>query len=340
MGNNPAKLGSSSTAEEAAGTVRLDDKVAIVTGANTGIGKETARVLAKIGAHVIMACRDMEKCKEAAKLIKEEAKSEKVETMELDLASFDSITTFVNDFKAKKLPLQLLINNAGVMRTPLMKTKQGFELQFGVNHIGHYLLTRLLLPKLIASTPSRVVVLSSGMHKSGHINLGDPNYEKRSYSAGGAYGQSKLANLLFARELNNRLKGTGVTANSVHPGVIATELGRYDAASSIFYSISKPFLKSIPQGAATTVFVATSPTLEGVGGKYFSDCKETIPSNEAQSDELAVKLWDMTEKLIEQKAGAEIFKQLEKDVDKPKKEETKDVDKPDKGPSEKNREQK
>eukprot|EP01121_Diplochlamys_sp_Union-15-3_P013525 TRINITY_DN4204_c0_g1_i12.p1 TRINITY_DN4204_c0_g1~~TRINITY_DN4204_c0_g1_i12.p1 ORF type:complete len:163 (-),score=24.40 TRINITY_DN4204_c0_g1_i12:334-822(-) len=158
------------------------------------------------------------------------------------------------------------------MIPPLSRTKEGFELQFGVNHVGHFMLTRLLLNKLKDGSPSRIVNVSSLAHKRGRIAFEDLNWEKRSYSSFDAYAQSKLANVLFSRELNERLKGTGVSSYSLHPGVIPTELGRSHWYSELFYKLGKPFFKTIPQGAATTIYVATSPDVATLGGHYFSDC--------------------------------------------------------------------
>jgi len=297
--SDPDKLGRSTTAEQAAKGIDLSAKVAIVTGATSGIGKETARVLAHQGAHVILGCRDVKNAELVAQELIKVTKNSKVEVIPLDLASLASVRSFAERFKATKLPLHILIDNAGVMATPKSLTTDGFELQFGVNHLGHFLLTNLLLEQLRESAPARVVVVSSYLHKNGHINFDDIMSEK-SYERWEAYDQSKLANILFARELNRRLAGTGLTVNAVHPGVIPTDLARNinPMAPFLFKYIAAPFMRTIPQGAATSVYVAVNPALANVGGKYFGDCQEETPAAEALNDQVAQRLWDLSEKLV------------------------------------------
>jgi len=289
-------LGSNSTAEEAAGDIRLDDKVVIVTGSNTGIGKETARVLVRMGAHVIMACRDIEKAKVALSDINEDTGTEdKITLLPLDLGSFQSIRNFVDEFHALKLPLHILINNAGVMATPEKRTEDGIEYQIGINHFGHFLLTNLLLEDLKNNAPARIVNLSSTAHKGGRIFFDNINLEGN-YEPWRSYGQSKLANILFTKALAKRLEGTGVTCNSLHPGVISTELTRDLGWLTPFLNIatSLKIIKTIPQGAATTIYVATHPDLEGVTGLYFNDCHEETPSVYALREEDGERLWELS----------------------------------------------
>lgn len=207
-------------------TNRVDGRVVIITGANTGIGKETALELAKRGAHVYMACRDMERCENARAEIVLESKNKYVYCRECDLSSFESVRKFADRFKKERKELHILINNAGVMRCPKMLTKDGIELQLGTNHMAHFLLTNLLLDLLKQSAPSRIVNVSSLAHTRGQIRVADLNSEQ-SYDSGDAYSQSKLANVLFTRELAKRLAGTAVTVNSLHPGIVSTELGRH-----------------------------------------------------------------------------------------------------------------
>ncbi|XP_073844811.1 retinol dehydrogenase 13-like [Musca autumnalis] len=280
---------------------KADGKVVIVTGSNTGIGKETVRELAKRGATVYMACRDMKKCEEAREEIVLETRNKYVYCRECDLASLESIRKFAETFKAEQKRLDILINNAGVMRCPRSLTKEGFELQLGVNHMGHFLLTNLLLDELKKAAPSRIVVLSSVAHTRGEINVGDLNSEK-SYDEGKAYNQSKLANVLFTRELGRRLEGTGVTVNALHPGVVDTELFRHMGffnsffASLIFKPLSWPFLKSPKNGAQTTLYAALDEDLATVSGKYFSDCAIKDVAPQAKDDALAKWLWAVSEK--------------------------------------------
>jgi retinol dehydrogenase 13 len=281
--------------------VRADNKVVIITGANTGIGKETALELAKRGAHVYMACRDMTRCEDARKEIVLESRNKNVFCRRLDLASFDSIKEFAKKFKEEQKQLHILVNNAGVMRCPRMVTNEGLELQIGVNHMGHFLLTHLLLDVLKQSTPSRIVVVSSLAHTRGKINTEDLNSEK-SYDEGDAYSQSKLANVLYTRELAKKLEGTGVTVNALHPGVVDTELGRHMWIFNNFFTgfimrtLLWPFIKSPRAGAQTSLYCALEPDLEKVSGRYFSDCKEKEVAEAAKDDKMGKWLWNVSEK--------------------------------------------
>jgi len=299
-----SRFGAKSTAEEVVKDVDLHGKNIIVTGSNTGIGLETARVLAKQGAHVIMACRDVNKASTAASGFIEQAPGG-VEVLELDLSSLASVRKFVEEFNAQNIPLHVLINNAGVMACPYMKTKDGFENQLGTNHLGHFLLTTLLIPRLKEGAPSRVINVSSLAHKYSGIKFDDLQSEK-SYDQWKVYGQSKSANILFAIELTKRYSNEGIYANALHPGVIiSTDLLRHQSATKIpgFYTLSKPlewigWLKTIPQGAATQVYVATAPELEGVGGRYFSDCNFATPRPHATNEEDAARLWEVSKELV------------------------------------------
>lgn len=284
--------------------IKAEGKVVLITGANTGIGKETAKELAKRGAHVYMACRSLKRCEEARDEILLESKNPNVHCRECDLASFESIKKFAKSFKEEEKKLDILINNGGVMRCPRMFTKEGIELQIGVNHFGHFLLTTLLLDTLKKAAPSRVVVVSSLAHTRGQLKVNDLNSDK-SYDSGEAYNQSKLANILFTRSLSQRLQGTGVTVNALHPGVVSTELGRH---MSLFNStLGKifvrpflwPFMKTPQSGAQTTLFVALDPDVDKITGKYFSDCalKETAP--QALDDKMAEWLWKVSEKWVQ-----------------------------------------
>jgi len=302
MGNQQG-FGSSSTAEEVARDIRLDGKNVIITGANTGIGKETARVIAKMGANVFLACRDESKGNSAVQEIKSSTKSENVHFVELDLGSLESIRKFATSFNQRAIPLHILINNAGIMACPLGKTVDGFETQIGVNHFGHFLLTVSLLESLKRGAPSRVVCLSSAAHKRGYFDFADINFEKRTYYKFTAYSQSKLANLLFAREFNKRYSSEGIKAFSVHPGVIPTELTRHfsGVVNTLFRTVIGAFIKNIPQGAATSVFVATAPEVEDKGGLYFADCNVCPSPNQWVNDETALKLWEFSEKAVASK---------------------------------------
>jgi NAD(P)-dependent dehydrogenase (short-subunit alcohol dehydrogenase family) len=215
--------------------VKLDGKVAIVTGANTGIGKETAIDLAKRGAKVYIACRDVNKSQEALIDIKSQSGNDNVHFLQLDLASLESVREFSTKFHKLETKLHILINNAGVMLCPQMKTKDGHELHFGTNHLGHFLLTNLLLDVIKAAAPSRIVVVSSLAHIFGKIRKHDLNNEKF-YVSWLAYSSSKLANILFANELSRRLEGTGVVVNSCHPGLVHSNLQRHVNNCLRFYN--------------------------------------------------------------------------------------------------------
>lgn len=247
------------------------------------------------GAHVILACRNAQKAGQAVTDIINATGNEQVEAMTLDCNSLDSVRQFAADFKAKGLPLHVLVNNAGIMACPWATTQDGFESQFGVCHLSHFVLTGLLLPILKESAPSRIVTLSSVAHKYGNNQVAHPYTDSGSYSRYTAYANAKLANLLFAKHLAEKLRGTGVTSNAVHPGVIQTELTRNDNCSAIVFCLGRPFNKNIPQGAATTVFAACHPSMDGVQGAYLVDCDEAWPSQLAMSDDLAKELWDVSE---------------------------------------------
>jgi NAD(P)-dependent dehydrogenase (short-subunit alcohol dehydrogenase family) len=296
-----------STAEDVAKGHDLKGKTFIVTGGNSGIGYETVRALAKSGGHVVFTARDEKKvAATVAELHKDNAKAN-VEGMVLALDSFRSIRAFVSAYEKKGYPCHVLINNAGVMACPQGLTEQKFELQFGTNHIGHFLLTTLLLPTLRKSAPARVIVLSSGAHRRADVNWEDPNWTKAgSYDRWRAYGASKSANILFAKQLHLLMEkeNSKVSAHSVHPGVIPTNLSRHMTADDKkgFASDTKfvPRYKSIPEGASSTVVAALEPQYGpgNKGGLYFADCNPVKPLAHASNMANAALLWTMTEKMI------------------------------------------
>ncbi|CAH0390507.1 unnamed protein product [Bemisia tabaci] len=283
---------------------RLDDKVAVITGCNTGIGKITAMEFCKRGARVIMACRNLEKAKTAAEDIRQQTADVKnageIVVKELNLASLKSIRQCAEDILASEEYIHLLVNNAGVMMCPRELTEDGHELQFGTNHLGHFLFTMLLLPRIIKSAPARIVNLSSLAHTwgDGDMHFDDITLEK-SYSPTAAYGRSKLANILFTNELAKRLQGTGVTTYSVHPGVIDTELSRHlDTAISpivrrLYQSrLCTMFQKSPWQGAQTTLHCSLDEKAGKENGLYYSDCKPRTPAKRARNEAKAQQLWE------------------------------------------------
>ena len=279
-------------------------RIALVTGANSGLGFETARMLAMRGAEVIMACRNRSKGEQAVQRVREAYPAAQVSLLPLDLADLGSVEDAATTLSAEHTRLDLLINNAGVMVPPFARTKQGFELQFGTNHLGHFAFTGRLLPLILKTPGSRVVVLSSAGANFGRIDLDDLNYERRRFSKWGAYCQSKLANLMFALELARRLSAArhGTIATAAHPGGAATDLQR-DAA--FFRTVVNPYLAAAPStGALPTLRAATDP--EAGNGSYWgpsglfemrgSPSLAYVPRR-ARDPSLAQRLWTISEEL-------------------------------------------
>ncbi|KAK8963878.1 hypothetical protein KSP40_PGU008621 [Platanthera guangdongensis] len=298
-----------STAEEVTRGLDGSGLTAIVTGASSGIGVETTRVLALHGVHVVMAVRNLSLGDGVKEAILKEKPSAKVDVMELNLASMESVRKFAYEYISRKLPLNLLINNAGVMATPFMLTQDGIELQFGTNHVGHFLLTHLLLENMKdtardSKIEGKIINVSSEGHRFAYkegIPFDKINVQSE-YGSIGAYAQSKLANILHANELTRHFKedGVNITANSLHPGSISTNLLRYHSYFEYgARTIGKLFMKNIQQGAATTCYVALHPDVKGVSGKYFNNSNIAEPSSKAKDAELAQKLWDFSLELIQ-----------------------------------------
>ncbi|KAF7644187.1 hypothetical protein LDENG_00226310 [Lucifuga dentata] len=282
--------------------VRLDGKTVIVTGANTGIGKTTAMELARRGARVILACRDRKRAEAAIQEIIQATGSSQVVFMQLDLASLQSVRSFAESFLQSESRLDVLINNAGLMNRG--KTPDGFGMIFGVNHLGHFLLTALLLECLKQSTPSRVVTVASTGYRLGHVDfscltahrdlaLGDSDmqiFQK--------YCHSKLCNILFTYELAKRLQGTGVTCYSLHPGCIKTDIGRYFSLwAGLFWRLMVSlFFVDAMSGAQTTLHCALQPGIEHLSGRYFNRCEAQMNMESKTRDAaVAKKLWELSE---------------------------------------------
>ncbi|XP_039990103.1 retinol dehydrogenase 13-like isoform X2 [Xiphias gladius] len=281
---------------------RLDGKTVLITGGNTGIGKETAVDLAKRGAKVILACRDLDRANKAAEDVRKRSGNDSVIVKKLDLASLQSVRQLAKDILASEERLDVLINNAGVMGCPKWQTEDGFEMQFGVNHLGHFLLTNCLLDLLKKSAPSRIVNVSSLAHERGHIYFDDINQEKE-YRPWKSYAQSKLANVLFTRELSNRLQGTEVTTYSLHPGVIRTELGRHfwptmPLWKRVVYTPLMFLIKSPTEGAQTTIYCAVEESLQNKSGLYYSDCAPKTAAPQGLDDDAAKRLWDLSASMV------------------------------------------
>lgn len=272
----------------------MNGKVCIVTGANSGIGQATTLGLVNKGAHVIMACRNLDLSKPIQEEIRDQGGSGTVELMECDLGSHSSIHTFVDRFKEKHTHLDVLVNNAALMPLKRTETADGIETQFGVNHLGPFTLTQLLLDTLKAAAPSRIVNVASTVHHGATINFDDLESREK-YGVMKAYGQSKLANVLFTYELARRLEGTGVSANCLHPGVVRTNITR-DLPGFIkpFANIFLRFVLSPERGAETSIYLASSPEVEGVTGRYFEKCAEAPSNEESRDEQIAKRLWKIS----------------------------------------------
>ena len=274
----------------------MTGKTGLITGGNSGIGKATALGLARMGATVVIVARSKEKGEAALAEIIAKSGNRNVELMLADMSSQDSIRRLASDFEARHQKLHLLVNNAGVYLTRRIATVDGLESTFATNHLGPFLLTNLLLDLLKASVPSRIVNVTSDAHNGAKVNFEDLQGEKR-FSGWQAYGQSKLAMILFTHELAKRLEGTGVTVNSAHPGVVRTNFAKNNGLVTFGFRLMRPFFTSPETAAKRILYVATSPDLDGVTGKYFTKMREAKSSQESYDDESAERLWQISEQL-------------------------------------------
>jgi len=308
--------GATTTADEILAGRDLRGTHALVTGASGGIGLETARALAAHGAAVTLAARDAAKLQRAAREIAERTGNREIDCLEVDLASLASVRAAAARHAGAHERIDVLVNNAGVMASPLAYSADGHEMQFAVCHLGHFLFTCLLVPLLERGAPARVVNLSSGGHKLGGVDFDDPDFRARPYDKWASYGQAKTANILFSVELTRRLAARGITANAVHPGAIAeTELGRHlgpeDLKAMLGRAKHGPRLvfKSVGAGAATSVWAAVAPELAGRGGLYLEDCHVAAVNDDADNGEngyrsyaadpvAARRLWELSERLV------------------------------------------
>jgi NAD(P)-dependent dehydrogenase (short-subunit alcohol dehydrogenase family) len=282
----------------------MQGKTVLVTGANQGIGNATAVALAAKGAHVVLVARNAEKGRAALAEV-QAAGSGGAELIVADLSSQEQVRRAAAELKANHRKLDVLVNNAGVYVPERHTTVDGLEETFALNHLGYFLLTRELLDVLQATAGARIVNVSSEAHRGARMRWDDLQFEKTPYSGFKAYGQSKLANVLFTYELARRLEGTGVTANCLHPGVIGSGFGQtYGGALSILVKIARPFMLSTEDGARTSVYLASSPEVAGVTGKYFSKCK-AVKSNAVSYDvQSQQKLWSLSEQMVKAQARA------------------------------------
>jgi len=319
-----SSFSSSSTTDDVLEGIDLSGRRVLITGAATGLGRESARAMAAHGAAVTLLVRDEARATDAAREIEALVPGAQVEPGVVDLADLSSIRRFTEQFMATHDVVDVLINNAGVMACPFSQTADGFEMQFGTNHLGHFVLTASLAPVLLNSATPRVVTLSSAGHSRSDVDLGDPNFEKGDYDPWIAYGRSKTANALFARELARRGAGRGFTSFSVHPGGIITDLGRHlteeliadmsafakaraaASASSDDDAPAEIIWKSVESGAATQVYAATTRELAGHNGAYLADCGlGVLGANPGangylpylEDDGNAERLWERSEEL-------------------------------------------
>jgi NAD(P)-dependent dehydrogenase (short-subunit alcohol dehydrogenase family) len=281
----------------------LAGKVAVVTGGNSGIGKEAAIGIARAGAHVVVAARNPTKAAAALTEIETRADAHgRVETIPIDLASFASVRAFADAFHAKHDRLDILLNNAGLVLQKRSVTEDGHEMQFQVNHLGHFLLTGLLGDALARGAPARVVSVSSFAHTTARkgLDFDDLDFEKRRYASFGVYSATKLMNILFTRELAQRSDPGVLTANALHPGFVGSNFARegdYGLLGTIVMPLIRPFAISSPKGALTSIYLTTSSDVEGITGQYFVKGKAVKPSAQALDDAAALRLWEVSEKL-------------------------------------------
>jgi len=283
-------------------STEMKNQVVAVTGANAGIGRATARALAAMGAKVLACGRDRRRLDEAIASIRAEVPGAEVTPLVADLSSVNEVRGLAEQIRAQTDRLDVLINNAGVGVDRRQETVDGFELTFAVNHLAPFVLTTELLDLLEASAPARVITVSSANHVGAKtLDLDDLQSRER-FAWQDVYARSKLCNVLFTRELARRLAGTGVTANCLHPGVIATEFGAggdLRGLNAWMFRVLKWFLPGPERGARTSVFLASSPEVAETTGRYFADCKPKEPSRLANDDELAAALWRESERLVD-----------------------------------------
>jgi NAD(P)-dependent dehydrogenase (short-subunit alcohol dehydrogenase family) len=304
-------FGFSSTAAEVAAGIDLAGRSAIVTGASSGIGFETARALARTGAEITLAVRDIAAGERAAEAIAGSIGNSALRVARLDIADMESVAKFINSWEG---PLHILVNNAGVMACPETRTRSGWEMQFATNHLGHFALAVGLHGALAATGDARIISVSSSGHQISPVIFDDLHFDFRPYDPWLAYGQSKTANVLFAVEATRRWSADGITANALMPGAVYTNLQRHTGGKGSGRTPAEWF-KSVEQGAATSVLLAVSPLLDGIGGRYFVDCNEAETVDRrtgtlggvacyALDPMNAERLWDVSEKLLRASTGS------------------------------------
>jgi len=279
-------------------TTSLNGKTAIVTGGTNGIGFITARELAQMGAQVVIISRSQEKCQSAIEQIKKTTGNNNIESIAADLSIMANVRQAAYEFKKRHTRLEILVNNAGAIFFTRQVSADGFEMTFALNHLNYFLLTYLLLDTLKASAPSRIINVSSDAHQQAKINFDDLMNERK-YSGFGAYSVSKLANIMFTYQLSEKLSGTQVTSNALHPGFVASGFAKNNGPLFNFgMAITGLFARKPEKGAETSVYLAASPEVEGVTGKYFSDSRELISSKASYNKKDQDKLWQTSMELI------------------------------------------
>ena len=277
----------------------MSGKICLVTGATNGIGKAAAQALAQIGATVVIVGRSAAKTVQVVEEIRAASGNKNVDSLLADLSSQQEVRRLADEFKSKYPHLHVLLNNAGGTFTTRQLSVDGIEMTFAFNHLAYFLLTNLLLDTIKASTPARIINVSSDVHSSGKIDF-DNLQGERSYSSFGPYGNSKLANILFTTELARRLEGTGVTGNALHPGLTSTGFGKNNPGFLMkIMGVLVPLIARSPEkGAATSIYLASSPEVQSITGKYFVDCKVTQPAPQATDMAVARKLWDVSAEMV------------------------------------------
>lgn len=281
----------------------MNGKTVVITGGNAGIGKATAIALAKKGAEVLITSRSEAKAKAAVEEIRSASKNEKIDFVLINLIDQKSVRKAAEEINTKCPKIDVLINNAGCYLSDLELSPQGIEGQFATNHIGHFLLTNLLLDNVKAAGNARIINLASIAHKSTReLNLDDINYQNEEYGGWKSYSRSKFCNILFTKELARRLEGTGITANAVHPGGVRTEIAQKDANwyTKLGWIVMKPFMITVEKGAETSIHLASSPKVEGETGGYWVRSKKEWSNRPSQNPELAKALWKKSEELVGQ----------------------------------------
>jgi len=272
----------------------LRGKTALITGASNGLGRAAAFALAEYGAELVLICRNRDLARETVSAIVRATGNAQVSFLIADLSSQAEIRRVAAEFLATGKPLHILLNNAGALFPQRTLSADGLEMTFALNHLGYFLLTQLLLDRIRESAPARIVNVASRAHEGARGIHFDDLQSERAYAAFGAYSQSKLANILFTRELARRLEGSGVTANALHPGFVATRFARANPLYSFAMTLMRPFQRSIDQGSRTLIYLCAAPEVEGASGGYYADCSLRNPTRYALDDIQARRLWDVS----------------------------------------------